>query len=62
MDAEKGKPSTTISVYAALLWVYDLLQLLSDIADPARDAEGLALVATKEKTRVRKSTGLASDF
>jgi transcriptional regulator with XRE-family HTH domain len=62
MGAEKGKPSTTIGVYAALLWVYDLLQPLSDIADPSGDAEGLALVATKEKTRVRKSAGLASDF
>ncbi len=25
MDAEKGKASTGIGVYVALLWVYDLL-------------------------------------
>jgi transcriptional regulator with XRE-family HTH domain len=62
MDAEKGKASTTIGVYAALLWAYDLLQPLNDIADPAKDEEGLTLVAARQKTRVRKRTGLESDF
>jgi transcriptional regulator with XRE-family HTH domain len=62
MDAEKGKASTGIGVYAALLWVHDLLQPLNDVANPANDEQGLTLAAAKEKTRVRKSAGLDSDF
>jgi len=62
MDAEKGKPSTMIGVYAALLWAYDLLSPLSELANPATDEQGLTLSAAKGKTRVRKSKGLDSDF
>lgn len=62
MDAEKGKASTGIGVYAALLWVYDLLQPLNDVANPAKDEQGLTLATAKEKTRVRKSAGLDSGF
>jgi transcriptional regulator with XRE-family HTH domain len=62
MDAEKGKPSTTVGVYAALLWAYDLLQPLGELANPLTDEQGLTLASTKEKTRVRKGRGLNSDF
>ena len=62
MDAEKGKASSGIVVYAALLWLYDLLSPLEDIADPSRDKEGLALEAAKGRTRARKSAGLDNDF
>lgn len=62
MDAEKGKVSTGVGVYIALLWVYDLLSQLNDVANPAKDEHGLTLVAAKEKTRARKSAGLDSDF
>jgi transcriptional regulator with XRE-family HTH domain len=62
MDAEKGKPSTTMGVYAALLWAYDLLQPLGELADPTKDEQGLMLAAANEKTRVRRSAGLDSDF
>jgi transcriptional regulator with XRE-family HTH domain len=62
MDAEKGKASTGIAIYAALLWVYDLLSPLNDLANPANDEQGLTLIAAKEKTRARKSGGLDSDF
>jgi transcriptional regulator with XRE-family HTH domain len=62
MDAEKGKASTGIGIYAALLWVYDLLSPLNDLANPANDEQGLTLIAAKEKTRARKSGGLDSDF
>lgn len=62
MEAEKGKASTAVGVYAALLWVYDLLQPLNDLANPAKDEQGLTLASTKQKTRARKSTGLDSDF
>ena len=39
MDAEKGKPATGLVVYAALLWLYDQLQQLDEVADPAKDKE-----------------------
>ena len=62
MDAEKGKATTGIVVYAALLWLYDLLSPLEDIADPTRDKEGLALEAVRRRKRVRKSAGLDNNF
>jgi transcriptional regulator with XRE-family HTH domain len=62
MDAEKGKPSTGVGIYAALLWAYDLLGPLDDIANPAKDEQGLTLASAKEKTRARKSAGLSNDF
>jgi transcriptional regulator with XRE-family HTH domain len=62
MDAEKGKPSTGIVVYSALLWLYDLLQPFEDLADPLKDKEGLSLEAAKSRTRARKSGGLDNDF
>jgi hypothetical protein len=57
MDAEKGKVSTGIGVYVALLWVYDLLPPFNEVANPTRDVQGLTLAAAKEKTRARKSAG-----
>lgn len=62
MDAEKGKPSTGIAVYVALLWLYDLLGALEELADPLKDKEGLALEASKARARARKSRGLDNDF
>ena len=61
-DAENGKASTGIGVFAALLWVYDLLAPLDDLANPAKDAQGLTFASAKEKTRVRKSAGLSNEF
>ena len=58
--AEKGKPSTGVAVYVALLWVYHLLEPLSNIADPALDSEGLALSLHRE--RARQSERLDNDF
>ncbi|GMQ95886.1 MAG: helix-turn-helix transcriptional regulator [Gammaproteobacteria bacterium] len=61
-DAEKGKRSTGIVVYAALLWAYDLLGPFSELADPAGDEEGLTLSATRERARARETGNLDSDF
>src|SRR5438270_13323528 len=58
VDAEKGKPSTGVVVYAALLWLYDQLQQLEEAADPASDKEGLSLELSKGRVRVRKGRGL----
>ena len=62
MEAEKGKPSTSAAGYVALLWTYDLLGPLGDIADPASDEEGLALSMARERARPRETEALDSDF
>jgi transcriptional regulator with XRE-family HTH domain len=62
MDAEKGKASTSIAVYTALLWLYGLNRPLEDLANPLKDDQGLALAGAKERTRARKSGGLDNDF
>lgn len=60
--AEKGKPSTSAAVYVALLWAYDLLGPMVDLADPALDEEGFARAGLRERARARESRGLDSDF
>lgn len=62
MDAEKGKPSTSVGVYAALLWAYGLLGPLDELASPLRDEEGIALESAKSRTRARAGKGLDNDF
>jgi len=61
-DAEKGKISTGIAVYTALLWVYDLLGPMNELADPAFDEEGLSLSLSKDRARARAKEGLDDDF
>ena len=61
-DAEKGKVSTSIAVYTALLWVYGLLVPMEELADPALDEEGLSLSLSKERARARVAEGLDDDF
>ena len=61
-DAEKGKPTTGVAVYVALLWAYDLLTPMADLADPAQDTEGLARADKRERARVRSSKELDNDF
>ncbi len=46
----------------ALLWTYDLLRPINDVANPARDNEGLALERLKGRSRARASKELDSDF
>lgn len=62
MDAEKGKPSTGLVVYAALLWLYDQLHEFKSVADPANDRDGIVLERSRERVRVRKSRVLDNDF
>jgi transcriptional regulator with XRE-family HTH domain len=62
MDAEKGQPSTSIAVYAALLWAYDLIDQLDEVADPAHDERGQALALVHERKRARRPVGLSDDF
>jgi transcriptional regulator with XRE-family HTH domain len=62
IDAEKGKPSTGIAVYLALLWVYDLLNELTEIADLERDKEGKILAAAREPRRANTAGKLDDNF
>ena len=62
MDAEKGKVSTGMVVYAALLWLYGQLEQLEAVADPLKDEEGISLEAIMSRSRARKATGLDNDF
>lgn len=62
-DAEQGKPTTGIAVYVALLWAYDLLAPMADLADPDQDTEGLARVDSRQRARARsRSRELDNDF
>jgi len=61
-DAEKGRAGTAVSVYLALLWAYDQLGPVSQLADPARDAVGLASAARRERARGRTVCDLDADF
>jgi transcriptional regulator with XRE-family HTH domain len=61
-DAEKGKPSTGIAVYVALLWVFDLLGQFAEVADPGKDEEGQILARSRERSRARSGGGMDNDF
>ena len=65
-DAEKGKPSTGIAVYAAMLWALDLLDQIANVAAPEMDDEGQTLALSRERARARPTavakTGLDNDF
>lgn len=61
-DAEKGKPSTGIAVYTALLWALDLLDQLELVAAPERDQEGQTLARARERDRARPKAELSNDF
>src|SRR6266852_2028800 len=52
-EAEKGKASTNVAVYAALLWTYGLIDGLANLADPSNDEEGARLALMREPTRAR---------
>jgi transcriptional regulator with XRE-family HTH domain len=61
-DAERGKPTTGIAVYAAMLWALDLLNQMDDVAAPERDDEGQTLALARERGRARPKTELSNDF
>lgn len=61
-DAEKGKPSVGIAVFAALLWVFDLAEQMEAVADPGRDEKGQALALSKERKRSRRPVWIDNDF
>ena len=62
MQAERGHPGTAVAVYAALLWVYGLLEPLDELADPQRDRVGLAAAARRQRARKSVDRVLSDDF
>src|ERR1700693_4316066 len=60
-DAEKGKPSTSVAAYAALLWAYGLIDQLTDLADPNKDEEGTRLSLSRQPARARHRRKLNND-
>lgn len=61
-DAERGKPSTGIAVYAALLWTLDLLHQVDEVAAPDHDEAGKALALTRDRRRARAKSEPDNDF
>ncbi|MEJ0041742.1 MAG: helix-turn-helix transcriptional regulator [Rhizomicrobium sp.] len=61
-DAEMGKPSTGVAVYAALLWSYRMLDQLTEIASTTNDKEGATLAHTRERARAPRQSTLNNDF
>lgn len=61
-DAERGKPSTSMAIYAALLWTYGMMERLSGLADPAADDEGVRLASLRERRHARSTQTLDDDF
>jgi transcriptional regulator with XRE-family HTH domain len=62
MDAERGRPTTGMVVYAALLWLYDRVHALDTLADPRADDVGFSLDLAHKRTRVRKKRAIDNDF
>lgn len=60
--AEKGNLTSSISLYIALLWTYDLQNTAKDVANPLKDEVGLQLARLKEPKRSRERKGIDNDF
>lgn len=59
---ESGAPGTAIGAYAGALWALGLLDQLTEVARPDRDAEGETLAAARLGERVRRSVSYDDDF
>ena len=60
--AERGKPSVSAAMYAALLWSYGMIERLGTLADPTADDEGRRLASLRERRHARASQLLDDDF
>jgi transcriptional regulator with XRE-family HTH domain len=49
-NAERGKATTSIAIYAGLLWTLGMTGQLAQVADPMTDEEGLLLAKGRERT------------
>ncbi|MGA2551613.1 MAG: helix-turn-helix domain-containing protein [Burkholderiaceae bacterium] len=60
-DAEKGKSSTGIAIYAAMLWALGLLDQMVGVAAPECDEQGQTLALSRQRARARPRRDLNSD-
>jgi transcriptional regulator with XRE-family HTH domain len=60
--AEAGKATTAIGVYFSLLWTYDLLGQVRELADPARDPLVQRAARARERAYPTNSGALSNDF
>lgn len=61
-DAERGKPSTGIAVYAGLLWALGMGDQIGLLADPDRDEEGRLRARSQEREKAGRPRALDNDF
>jgi DNA-binding XRE family transcriptional regulator len=52
--AEKGDPGVSLGIYASILFVLDMTDRLSGLADPAHDPVGQALEEERLPKRIRQ--------
>lgn len=61
-DAERGKPTTSVVIYAGALWALGLLQDMRALADPDTDAEGKTLERIRSPKKAHPARALDNDF
>lgn len=61
-EAERGKATTSVAVYVALLWAYGMAQQAAALADPAADDEGHRLASRRDRRHARTPQALDDDF
>ncbi|MBU1211543.1 MAG: helix-turn-helix domain-containing protein [Alphaproteobacteria bacterium] len=61
-DAEKGKPTTSVVIYAGALWALGLIGDLEGVADPDKDAEGKALERSRSPKKATSTRSPDNDF
>jgi len=61
-NAEKGKASTSAATYTALLWAYDLIDQMGNVADPEQDEVGQRLSMSRERIRAGQKKELDNEF
>ena len=61
-DAERGKASTGIAIYAGLLWALGLTDQLGRVADPETDDEGLVRSRDRDRAKAGSRKVLDNDF
>jgi DNA-binding XRE family transcriptional regulator len=54
VKVEKGDPGVSLGTYATVLFVLGLLERLGELADPGKDALGLALEGERLPQRIRR--------
>ena len=60
--AEAGKATTAIGIYVSLIWAYDLLGQVREVADPARDVLVQRAALARQRAYPTNKGALDNDF